>query len=57
VTRAFRVQVMYHLCVMIAAFGIFWEFGVGWATMIGGGIEALFFLYYAETDEKVEAKK
>lgn len=48
---------MYHLCVMIAVFGIFWQFGVGWATMIGGTIEALFFLFVADTDEKAEVKK
>jgi hypothetical protein len=37
---------------MIAVFGIFWEFGVGWAAMSFGVVEAAYFLLIADVDEE-----
>lgn len=53
-TRALRVTLMLHLCVMIAMFGVFWQFGIGWAAMGWGVIEAAYFFFVADAGDEEE---
>ena len=55
-TRALRVRFMYHLCVIIAMIGVYWQFGIGWAAMSFGVVEAAYFLFIAEADEEESEK-
>lgn len=56
-SRAVQVQVMYYLCVIILVIGVYLEFGLGWAAMVGGTIGAISFLALADTDEKSEERR
>lgn len=43
---------MFTLCVMIMVFGVFVEFGIGWASIVGGLVGAVCFLKLPNVDEK-----
>lgn len=46
------VKLVFYIYTLVFTAGVYLEFGLGWALMVGGAIGALTMLLLVETDDK-----